>query len=50
MEHWSVDDYKNFTNSKIKKTKHFLINYKAKITRPNQTQNKTNKVKLYRIL
>ena len=22
MEHWSVDDYKNFTNSKIKKTKY----------------------------
>ena len=22
MEHWSIDDYKNFTNSKIKKTKY----------------------------
>lgn len=22
MEHWSIEDYKNFTNSKIKKTKY----------------------------
>ena len=22
MEHWSIDDYKNFTNSKVRKTKY----------------------------
>ena len=22
MEHWSIDDYKNFTNNKTKKTKY----------------------------
>ena len=30
MEHWSVEDYKNFANNKIKKSKYRANTYKSR--------------------
>ena len=41
MEHWSVEDYKNFTNGKIRKTKYRANNIASQNTLRGDTFNFT---------